>query len=1160
LENLSDGQRLGILQLEDIANSSSGGIRIERTWIDLKGHPAYAIVSMACDHIEHAPKKAGLRLMARERFKISIPSGFPFEAPHAWSMHKRFAGHPHVQWGDSLCLYQASATEWHANDGMFGFIDRLNMFLQFGAAGELNPVGAPLHPPAAFARDGVTPAVVVKENTPAITTTLWGGYAWLKYRYPHLCELIGWSETRPADTELFLAPSFLLSEPMPYEYPSKVSDLMKMLESRGVDRNQFIVKCLLAVDRNPKDKPLLIVVGTPMRGISGDTNLKQHLVIWKIHVDSPAFKALALGNLVFSDDEERADIGVRAINIFEDWATTSEDATVTWIPVHEERPEIVEKRDTGTNSEWFRGKTISLWGCGALGSVIAEIAVRGGVKKLILRDSGRVKPGILSRQLFEHEQIQSLKVVALEQRLSRINPEVEIVAENSDLLVSPLGTAAWHDNADLIIDTTGSNPVLQKLELVRHTKTEGTPPIISLAVGHKADKGIACVAPATYSGGPKDVLRKTKIKCSTDSVLEHFADEFFPAAPRGVLFQPEPGCSEPTFVGSAADVMSLASSLLNASLSQLIKESKEASACLIDSGRESGLLASRVLEFSEDIISADHQKKFQIRISLPAWKELLSQIAKNEKPTFETGGLMFGEFDDACRILWVSEVCGPPPDSKSSETRFECGTEGVADLQNFFKGQSRNSVQCVGLWHTHPNASPLPSTIDIEGMDSVVSATGANPRHSLLLIVGEKPKFPSVFTSVFSRNQKTPPPAGPTDVQSFPTTSSLRKRQSIGLALSGGGARAMAFHLGCLRALHKRGVLNSVEVLSTISGGSVIGAMYAYSNDSFEDFEARVVKALKGGLQLEAFLQLLRPSTLIGVILTWLVSGAAAVTFSFFALAAALICPAVHKEKVKRFLSPPFRRWFTRGHGLEKAFRAKLFGDLKLSSPQRNGLKVVINATELPTGTAFRFGSAEVGSWRLGKVESPELIRVSEAVAASACYPVSLPAFDQKYSMRKNGVVNKSRAILTDGGIYDNLGVTPLEPGRDSRFSTNVHPVDYIIACSAGPGPFLGDKIPFWWPSRMIQSFETVFRRVQDQSMDTLHSYVKSGSLKGFVLPYLGQIDSRLPCPPVNLVSRELVSRYPTDFRAMSTKNINLISKRGEQLTSLLIARYCPDL
>ena len=47
----------------------------------------------------------------------------------------------------------------------------------------------------------------------------------------------------------------------------------------------------------------------------------------------------------------------------------------------------------------------------------------------------------------------------------------------------------------------------------------------------------------------------------------------------------------------------------------------------------------------------------------------------------------------------------------------------------------------------------------------------------------------------------------------------------IGLALSGGGSRAAAFHLGCLRALHDRDLLRRVRVISVISGGRCGGSL-----------------------------------------------------------------------------------------------------------------------------------------------------------------------------------------------------------------------------------------------------------------------------------------------------------------------------------------------
>lgn len=55
--------------------------------------------------------------------------------------------------------------------------------------------------------------------------------------------------------------------------------------------------------------------------------------------------------------------------------------------------------------------------------------------------------------------------------------------------------------------------------------------------------------------------------------------------------------------------------------------------------------------------------------------------------------------------------------------------------------------------------------------------------------------------------------------------------KKIGLALSGGGYRAAAFHIGTLRALHKLNVLDKVDVISSVSGGSITAAYYVLNKD-----------------------------------------------------------------------------------------------------------------------------------------------------------------------------------------------------------------------------------------------------------------------------------------------------------------------------------------
>jgi NTE family protein len=48
----------------------------------------------------------------------------------------------------------------------------------------------------------------------------------------------------------------------------------------------------------------------------------------------------------------------------------------------------------------------------------------------------------------------------------------------------------------------------------------------------------------------------------------------------------------------------------------------------------------------------------------------------------------------------------------------------------------------------------------------------------------------------------------------------------VGLALSGGGFRAALFHIGVLARMAELGLLRQAEVISTVSGGSIVGALY----------------------------------------------------------------------------------------------------------------------------------------------------------------------------------------------------------------------------------------------------------------------------------------------------------------------------------------------
>jgi NTE family protein len=364
----------------------------------------------------------------------------------------------------------------------------------------------------------------------------------------------------------------------------------------------------------------------------------------------------------------------------------------------------------------------------------------------------------------------------------------------------------------------------------------------------------------------------------------------------------------------------------------------------------------------------------------------------------------------------------------------------------------------------------------------------------------------------------------------------------IGLALSGGGSRAAAFHLGCLRALDDLGLLDRIQVISTISGGSIIGAYFAYSpHKSFSDFDSDMCMLLKKGLQKDIVLEVLKPKNLIRSSMNGLV------------------------EKFDRFVSsilkkdPSLLRYPTRTDMFIDVLNRELFAGLKVSANRRNDMDIVIGACELRTGTAFRFSNRRAGDWKHGELIDWD-IDLACAVAASAAYPFLLPALDRRWRFQKNGQDTFHRVILTDGGVYDNLGVQVLEPSRDPDISLHTFPCEYLVVCNAGRGQDDVSSIPVDFVPRAARSLEIAHRRVQESTMRRLHHLRETGQIKGFIMPYLGQQDIKLINLPSDFITRSDVVNYPTDFAPMSDEWIRKLAGRGEQLTKNLIYRYLTEL
>ncbi|MEQ3552832.1 patatin-like phospholipase family protein [Pseudonocardia nematodicida] len=186
---------------------------------------------------------------------------------------------------------------------------------------------------------------------------------------------------------------------------------------------------------------------------------------------------------------------------------------------------------------------------------------------------------------------------------------------------------------------------------------------------------------------------------------------------------------------------------------------------------------------------------------------------------------------------------------------------------------------------------------------------------------------------------------------------------------------------------------------------------------------------------------------------------------------------------------------------------------------------------------------------------------VAEAVAASCAYPLLLPPLRRDYTFRSSDGATTRRSLrVTDGGVYDNLGVSPLMPGRSLAHTSQVYDLDYLIAVDAGHGRWDEHSPRGLLRIPLARSFDITHAKNQDGSRAQLHTLAATGQPQGFLHVYLGMRDRRLPVPMSDFVARREIADIGTNFRALTSTQLDLVSVRAEQLTRTLIDHWLPEL
>ena len=216
--------------------------------------------------------------------------------------------------------------------------------------------------------------------------------------------------------------------------------------------------------------------------------------------------------------------------------------------------------------------------------------------------------------------------------------------------------------------------------------------------------------------------------------------------------------------------------------------------------------------------------------------------------------------------------------------------------------------------------------------------------------------------------------------------------QGIALCLSGGGFRAMLFHVGCLWRLNEAGLLPKLDRVSSVSGGSITAATLGM-NWSALTFDDMGVSPKFQDLLVKPIRTLASHTIDVGSILGGLVTGSVA-------------------------------------HRVADAYRKYLFGYKTLQNlPDKP--RFVLNATNVQSKALWRFSKLYMRDYRVGEVKNPK-IELAVAVGASSAFPpvlspVELDLNESDYTPNSGQDLQRppftTQVVLTDGGVYDNLGL-----------------------------------------------------------------------------------------------------------------------------------------
>lgn len=372
------------------------------------------------------------------------------------------------------------------------------------------------------------------------------------------------------------------------------------------------------------------------------------------------------------------------------------------------------KRNSGrAERSILKDKHVSLIGCGALGSEVADCLGKAGVGNLKLIDNQNIYAHNVIRHTQRLNRIGLPKTFATLSDLILHNPYLNVYDFPENVLIKHICeyteaggigiSSIADDNIESYINQQAviNNRTIFYSRVLRGGKAGR---IIRVIPGK--DACLNCLA--LYSGENNKEYKKIP----PDESLPTITNE----------------CNNPVRPASASDIKLVAAITSRILIDHLQNGESNKNQWIYYSEKLDRLeyqidtpfaVHSYFLNPHPNCPFCNNKNKYGVEISKSAYDFMIKECAESKK--IETGGILIGYKDDDSNKVYVSKSTGPGPSPGAVRKReyFERNVEFCQKIVDDQYEKSNGKSVYVGEWHYHPNINNYPSTLDLQSISEI---------------------------------------------------------------------------------------------------------------------------------------------------------------------------------------------------------------------------------------------------------------------------------------------------------------------------------------------------------------------------------------------------------------------------------------------------------